>query len=289
LAGAITPAIALGLASLVGWRGVFVVFGMLGIVWVFAWHQIFRDEPSEHPDVNEAEAALIAAGREPAQPSAHEGWPYWRRLLGHRNTWPLCFAYVANSFAFYFCITWLPTYLHEQHGIAGVRSVCSRGCRCWSQFWATSEAARSPIGPSHASGCALGEWESAASADGAAGLTMLAATSATTPLAAVGLISLAVGATMLTLGATLGVCQEIGGAHVGVVGAAMNTVGQLGGIAVSTPRDLARQNLWQLECTDRGHRRLRAPRRRPVVSSRSTRQGVRLNRRPFPSPLRFQT
>jgi nitrate/nitrite transporter NarK len=210
---------------------VFVVFGLLGIIWVFAWHRIFRDEPSEHPDVNEAEAALIVAGREPTQPSAHEGWPYWRRLIAHRNTWPLCFAYVANSFAFYFCITWLPTYLHEQHGIAGgslgllsglpllVAVLGDLGGGALTD-WAV---ARFGLRAGRVGVCCLGY--------GAAGLTMLAATSATTPLAAVGLISLAVGATMLTLGATWGVCQEIGGAHVGVVGAAMNTVGQLGGIA----------------------------------------------------------
>ena len=30
--------------------------------------------------------------------------------------WALCLMYFPNSFAFYFCITWLPTYLKEKHG-----------------------------------------------------------------------------------------------------------------------------------------------------------------------------
>ena len=47
-------------------------------------------------------------------------WEYWRRLLGHRNTWALCLMYLPNSFAFYFCITWLPKYLKVQHGFESV-------------------------------------------------------------------------------------------------------------------------------------------------------------------------
>ena len=36
--------------------------------------------------------------------------------MSHRNTLPLCLMYLPNSYALYFCITWLPTYLSEQHG-----------------------------------------------------------------------------------------------------------------------------------------------------------------------------
>ena len=30
----------------------------------------------------------------------------------------LCLMYFPNSFVFYFCITWLPTYLQEKHGLS---------------------------------------------------------------------------------------------------------------------------------------------------------------------------
>lgn len=231
LAGAITPAIALWLAGIVTWRGVFLVFGLLGFVWVVAWRRLFRDEPRDHPDVNQAEADLIAAGREPERQSTHAGWTYWRRLLVHRNTWPLCFAYVANSFAFYFCITWLPTYLQEKHGISGGSLGIFAGLPLMVAVigdlvggaltdWAVK---RFGLRLGRVGVCTIGYF--------AAGIAMLSATFTASPLMAIGLISLAVGATMVTLGATWGVCQEIGGAHVGVVGAAMNTVGQLGGIA----------------------------------------------------------
>ena len=34
-----------------------------------------------------------------------------------RNVPALCLMYMPNSFAFYFCITWLPSYLKEKHGL----------------------------------------------------------------------------------------------------------------------------------------------------------------------------
>src|SRR6185436_16859925 len=100
-----------------GWRGVFVVFGCVGLVWVIVWQRMFRDDPADDPGVNAAERALIAAGRGPIT-ATHEGWAYWRRLLAHRNTLPLCLAYIPNGCCFYFCITWLPTFLKEKHGFA---------------------------------------------------------------------------------------------------------------------------------------------------------------------------
>ena len=44
------------------------------------------------------------------------GWAFWRNLLRQRNVLLLCIAYMPNCATFYFCITWLPTYLMKQHG-----------------------------------------------------------------------------------------------------------------------------------------------------------------------------
>ncbi len=41
--------IALPLMHVVGWRWVFVLFGIPGIVWAVAWYTLVRDEPEENP------------------------------------------------------------------------------------------------------------------------------------------------------------------------------------------------------------------------------------------------
>ncbi len=229
LAGGLTPLVAYGLSSLFGWRAVFVIFGLVGLVWVAIWHHFFRDDPAEHPDVNAAELALITEGRTPAA-STHEGWAYWRRLFAHRNTLPLCLAYIPNSFAFYFCITWLPTYLEEKHGFHTASLALFSGLPLVSAVAGDLFGGAATDWATRRFGLRFGRAGVAGVGNLLAGIAMIGATLVHNPHAAIGLISLAVTLTMFTLGATWGTCLDIGGAHVGVVSAAMNTTGQIGSV-----------------------------------------------------------
>ena len=64
LAGGVTPMIVLALTHIMNWRAVFVLFGLLGVVWAAVWYHWFRNDPTEHPAVNPAELAKIVTGRE---------------------------------------------------------------------------------------------------------------------------------------------------------------------------------------------------------------------------------
>lgn len=227
LAGGLTPMIALTLSAWFGWRGVFVVFGLLGLAWCAVWFRWFRDEPAEHPGVNAAEHALIVAGRGEAA-SRHEGWSYWRRLFAHRNTLPLCLAYIPNSCAFYFCITWLPTFLKEKHGFNAMSLGFFSGLPLMTAVIGDLFGGAATDWATRRFGLRLGRAGVAGLGNTLAGIAMVGATLVPHPIAAIGLISLAVMATMATLGATWGTCLDIGGQHVGVVSAAMNTAGQVG-------------------------------------------------------------
>ena len=90
-------------------------------VWAAVWYWWFRDEPSQHRQVNAAELAHIMAGRKAAagEDRAPVAGVFWRRLLTHRNVLALCLMYLPNSFIFYFCITWFPKYLSEGRGMEG--------------------------------------------------------------------------------------------------------------------------------------------------------------------------
>ncbi|MBI5770075.1 MAG: MFS transporter [Verrucomicrobia bacterium] len=229
LAGGATPLIAAALSSVIGWRGVFVVFGVTGVGWVWIWHRWFRNDPAEHPGTNAAERELIAAGRTAAN-TTHEGWPYWRRLLAHRNTLPLCLSYIPNSTIFYFCITWLPTYLEEKHKFAALSLGFFAGLPLLMAVAGDLTGGAATDWAVRRFGLRRGRAGVAGVANLLAGAAMAGAALAPHPVAAIVLISLAVTLTMFTLGATWSTCQDIGGAHVGVVSAAMNTAGQLGAI-----------------------------------------------------------
>ena len=229
LAGGVTPVIVLALMQVMNWRAVFVLFGLLGVVWVIAWHRWFRDEPDDHPGVNPAERQLIDSGRGRAERS-HGEREYWRRLLGHRNTLPLCLMYFPNSFAFYFCITWLPTYLKEKHGFDAVALGFFAGLPLVLAVVGDLFGGVVTDGVTRRFGLRSGRCGVGAVAYVLAGGSMIAAGIVQHPVLAATLFAVAVAMSMFILGAAWSTCLDIGGNHAGVVSAAMNTSGQIGSI-----------------------------------------------------------
>src|SRR5919201_2484116 len=73
-----------GLLSVMSWRGVFVAFGLVGLVWVAVWLYWFRNDASEHPGVNGDELALSVASR-PRESAHPSGLAYWGELIRSRN------------------------------------------------------------------------------------------------------------------------------------------------------------------------------------------------------------
>jgi ACS family glucarate transporter-like MFS transporter len=226
LVGGLTPALVLWLLTFMSWRAIFVMFGTVGLVWVAIWHSWFRNDPSEHPSVSVAELQTIVAERPPDSGHA-AGWEYWRRLIQNRNMIAMCVMYVPNCMIFYFCITWLPTYLKQRHGFdatslgvfAGLPLIVSMPGDLLGGLVTDRLAARYGL---RIGRCGLG-----AVAYVIAGIALLAAAASSTPVLAAMLIALATGMTMFTLGAAWGTVIEMGRNHVGVVGATMNSVGNL--------------------------------------------------------------
>lgn len=227
--GGLTPVIALAVAGLCGWRWTFVIFGVPGIVWAIAWHRWFRDDPEQHPAVSPAELEKIVAGREQST-GQHEGWAYWKQLLKHRNTLPLCLMYFPNSFGFYFCITGLPDYLREQHGFDAMRLGFFSGLPLLLSIVADLLGGLATDAVTRRFGLRLGRAGVGAASYLVAGSAMLLATTTTQPEVAAWCIAAAVAASMFTLGASWGAVIDVGGSHTGVVGAAMNTSGQIGSV-----------------------------------------------------------
>lgn len=229
LAGGLTPMLVMALIPIIHWRVIFLLFGMVGVVWALVWFRWFRDEPTEHPDVNAAEAHEIAAGRGDVA-AGHGGWSYWQQALGHPNILPLCLSYIPNSVAFYFCITWLPTMLNEKYGFsamalgiaAGAPLVLSVAGDLFGGLATDALVKRFGLRVGRASVGVIGNL--------AAGLAMTAAGFAQNPYVAVTLMAISIASTMFILGAQWSACQDIGGAHVGVISAIMNTAGQVGAI-----------------------------------------------------------
>src|SRR5262249_3036648 len=116
--GSASPALVADLIQAFGWRSVFIVFGLVGIVWAVAFAIWFRDSPADHPAVNDAERGLI--GADPAA-QVHLAVP-WGRVLRHPSIWLLGAAVSCNAFVTYVYFSWYPKYLQKGRNVADIES-----------------------------------------------------------------------------------------------------------------------------------------------------------------------
>jgi ACS family glucarate transporter-like MFS transporter len=231
-AGGLTPPIVLYLMLTFSWREILVMFGLIGIVWVVAWNWWFRDEPTEHPRANDAERALIVADRPPEQ-SSPRGWLFWRGLLQQRNVRLLCLLYMPNCATFYYCITWLPSYLEVKHGFdrddLGIYASLPLLLAIPTQFLGgfVSDVLTKRYGT------IIGRRTPGVVGYVLAALFIVGASLATDRDVAAVCIALAACTCMLTTAPAWSTCVDIGRQHSGTVSAIMNTAGQVAAISVA--------------------------------------------------------
>jgi MFS transporter, ACS family, glucarate transporter len=226
LSGGLTPILVAYLTTFLPWRAIFVLFGCIGLAWAFSWHWWFRDEPREHASVGTAERDLIESKR--GLPPGHAA--PWREIFRTRSLLPLCLQYFANSYGFYFFITWLPTYLANSRGMmknelaifAGLPLVMSALADVTGGM--TTDAITKRFGM-RAGRCGVG-----AVAYLFAAISMLAGTLVSEGHLAGLLIALGGAASMFTLAPAWATAIELGGRNSAVLGATMNTAGQIGGM-----------------------------------------------------------
>jgi MFS transporter, ACS family, glucarate transporter len=114
---AFTPLLVVWVLRFVSWRGTFMLFGSVAIIWLVLFSRWYRDDPQQHPGTNAAERALLS---QLGTSSASHSVP-WAKLLRSRSILLLALQYYFLSFSWYFYITWLPTYLQEHFHLTASR------------------------------------------------------------------------------------------------------------------------------------------------------------------------
>ena len=136
--GAVTAGLTGWLIVDLGWRWMFVLYGLPGLLWA-GWFWIwFRDHPQQHPAVNAAErqlirpeaaeAARVNAGGRPSAASphpvraGHDGTGTaaptpWLLLLSSPAMWCICGQQFFRAAGYTFFTSWFATYLQEARGV----------------------------------------------------------------------------------------------------------------------------------------------------------------------------
>ena len=121
LGGALAPLLATLFIGWFGWRIPFSIFGLVGGAWCLVFWRIYRDDPDQHPRATAADREYALRQVNSTNRSARRATP-WKSILLSRNFWSLFWMYSATSYGFWFLLTWLPTYLIQQHGVPAHRA-----------------------------------------------------------------------------------------------------------------------------------------------------------------------
>jgi MFS transporter, ACS family, glucarate transporter len=225
--GAFTPLLCVTLYRYMSWRRAFAVFAVLGGVWAILFYRWFRDNPKDHPKVNAAERELLAPNQKLA--GSHGNVP-WARLVSSRSVVLLWVQYFLVSYAWYFYITWLSTFLKEGKGLDDGTSALYAilplffgGVGCITSGLLLPSITRR-----------LGSLRRARRAVAATGfvgasLFMLLCIQQHDPLFAMLAMGMASFCNDIVMPCAWGACMDVGGKYAGTVSGSMNMFGNLAG------------------------------------------------------------
>lgn len=86
------------LMARLGWRPVFILFGLISILWLVPWLTATR-QASIRANVPKADSA-----------------PSFRAVIAQRAAWGASLGHACGNYTFYFVISWLPLYLVNERG-----------------------------------------------------------------------------------------------------------------------------------------------------------------------------
>lgn len=118
-----------------GWRGLLIVSGVIGIIWAIIWYCLYRD-PDEHPGVNQAERDYILEGggfdstlsyrkegsNEDKSQKGSFDWSELKQAFSYRKLWGIYIGQFCLGGMLIFFLTWFPTYLVKYRGLDFIQS-----------------------------------------------------------------------------------------------------------------------------------------------------------------------
>ena len=112
----------IGLLSIYfSWKVIFIVVGLLGLLWLLPWLFIVKADPNSHPWLSDDEKQYILSGQQNLSAdkteNSEEYSPSTAKLLRHKESWGVIIASAAIDPIWWLFIVWIPIYLSEVFGM----------------------------------------------------------------------------------------------------------------------------------------------------------------------------
>ena len=106
------------------WQMVFIVVGLVGLLWLIPWLILVKAPPGAHPWITEEEREYILTGQKrddteqtSEQADADEYNPSTGELLSRKQSWGVIIASAAIDPIWWLFVFWIPIYLNEVYGM----------------------------------------------------------------------------------------------------------------------------------------------------------------------------
>ncbi len=105
-----------------GWKTIFVLVGLSGLVWLIPWLVLVKSPPKSHPWITEEEREYILTGQRnqdlDEDGSFDEGYnPDTMTMLSHKESWGVIIASAVIDPIWWLFVFWIPIYLSEVYGM----------------------------------------------------------------------------------------------------------------------------------------------------------------------------
>ncbi len=101
------------------WQMIFVIVGLIGVLWLLPWMLIVKAPPKLHPWLTEEERQYILSGQKVTEEhvSDEEYNPTTKQLLKHKESWGVIIASAVIDPIWWLFVVWIPIYLNEVYGM----------------------------------------------------------------------------------------------------------------------------------------------------------------------------
>ena len=118
-----------------GWQYIFILVGLLGLLWLIPWLIVVKSPPAKHPWITKEEREYILTGQQnqdlDSDGDFDEGYnPDTGTMLSHKESWGVIIASAAIDPIWWLFIFWIPIYLNEVYGM----DVKSIGFYAWVPY-----------------------------------------------------------------------------------------------------------------------------------------------------------
>lgn len=101
------------------WKMIFILVGLVGLLWLIPWVVLVKSPPKKHPWITEEEREYILTGQQNVKADDDSGGyaPATSELLSRKQSWGVIIASAAIDPIWWLFVFWIPIYLSEVYSM----------------------------------------------------------------------------------------------------------------------------------------------------------------------------